>query len=260
MNAKRLIICSVLGLVVTALGLAPALGDGPSTRPDTDGGMRQQMRFMRGMLRNDPNAGLIYFTQDEWNDMMSFLQLHSHARAQVLARATNLPQENSIRQALIRRWRAYKFVRDHFPEMARLQERRFELEDDLFKLAMDVRDLENVSAGPVSGSADDLRERIHAKLAELLDLGIQEDQLRVEKLQTVLKDMNAKLARDQASEPAIIENRTENLMGRYARPTSRPSGVLPHGDATDGGTNTLSDQIDTPGPTPADADSATTVN
>jgi hypothetical protein len=122
---------------------------------------------------------------------------------------------------------------------------------------MDVRDREDA---PVSESADDLREKIHAKVTELLDLGIQEDQLRVQKLQTVLKEMNAKLARDQANERVIIENRTENLMDRYARPSTRPSGLPPHADATDGGTNALSDQTDTPAPSPADPDSATAVN
>jgi hypothetical protein len=248
---------SILGLGVAFVPMARA--DGPSTRPDASGINRQAWRALRGTFRADAYANLIYFSQDEWNDMMGFMQTVSPARANVLAR-TNLPVESPIRQGLIRRWRAYKFVRDHFPEMAQLQERRFTLEDDLFVLGMKEKDRETNPTSRTSDSADDLREKIHAKVTELLDLGIQEDRLRIEKLNRMLANANNTLAQDQAREPQAVELRTENLMGRFSHSTTRPSGASPHGDAGDGGSNAVSDQTDMSNPASGDADTPATVN
>lgn len=257
MNAIRLTFCSVLGLafafVPIARGDGPSTRPFPSTRPDTSDASRPPGRAWRG-IRNDPNANLIYFSQDEWNEVMSFLQNVSPARAAVLARTTNLPVESPVRQGLIRRWRAYKFVRDHFPEMAQLQARRFGLEDDLFKLAMDEKDRENNPTAPGVDSADFTREKIHAKVTELLDLGIAEDRLRIEKVERMLSNAKNTLAQDQAREPKLIEFRTDTMMGRFTHSTTRPSGASPHGDATDSGSGAVSDQVDVTSPPPADAD------
>lgn len=240
MNAVKLTILSVLGLFVS---VSPALGDGPSTRPDLPVNLRAELRAVRNMfMSRNPNANPIHFTQDEWNEMMNFMESVSPARAAVLER-TNPPEQSTVCQGLIRRWRAYKFVREHFPEMADLQARRFTLEDDLFVLSMDEKESESdVTSRP--GDLDDLRDHIRAKITELLDLGIQEDRLRIETLQKALASMNAKLSADQANEPRIIDDRTDRIMGRFPWPTTRPAGASPRGGADRGNKATVADQAD----------------
>jgi hypothetical protein len=239
MNAVKLTIPLVLGLVLTIC--TTAWGDGPSTRPVMPGGnFRLDLRAaLRGMFTSRQST-TVHFTQEEWNDMMSFMETYSPARAAVLER-TDLPEDSAIRQGLIRKWRAYKFVKDHFPEMATLQERRFTLEDDLFKLAMDEKDVEQDATSRADDS-EDIRDRIHAKVAQLVELGIQEDQLRIERLKRMLGDLNVKLAADQASEQRRIEDRTQRLMGSYPWPSTRPSAGSPRSDAGNSDTATISNQ------------------
>jgi hypothetical protein len=243
MNAVKLTILLVLGSGLTFS--TTARGDEPSTRPVMPGGnfpmdIRSALRSMF-MTRQ---ANIVHFTQDEWNDMMSFMETYSPARAAVLERA-DLPEESTVRQVLIRKWRAYKFVKDHFPEMAKLQERRFTLEDDLFVLAMREKDREADAGSPTADSSQDLHDLIHAKVADLVALGIAEDQLRIERLKRMLGDLNAKLAADQASEQRRIEDRTQRLMGSYPWPATRPSANSPRADGGNGETATVSNQTDT---------------
>jgi len=241
MKAVKLTILLVLGLALMVS--TTARGNGPSTRPVVPSG--NFSTEIRAALRNMfmiPRANLVHFTPDEWNEMMSFMEIYSPARWSVL-QMTDLPEESTIRQGLIRKWRAYRFVKEHFPEMARLQERRFTLEDDLFKLAMDEKDWEKEGSTP-AGDGEDIRERIHAKVAELVELGIQEDQLRIDRLNRMLGELHAKLAQDKASAQHRIDDRTERLMGHFPWPATRPSALPPRTDSGNGDATPISNQAD----------------
>ncbi len=167
-------------------------------------------------------AGIRPYTQEEWNDMMTFMRANSPARWRVLS-SLQLRPNAPIRLDAIRRWRNFNFTKDHFPDVADQLVKRVRLEDDLFALTMDAQS---------SGEADSasIREKIRDKIAEIVNLDFSERQTRIDKLEKMLDDEKTRLAADQSSVDKIIDRRTDQIMNRLdglnrelSSPTTRPT-------------------------------------
>jgi hypothetical protein len=221
---KRKITLVILVSCMAALVCAGAPADVPATRPDATTrpstvtlrqwrALRASL-FMRSPLVPPP-------TQQEWDQMMNFLEVNSPARWRVLS-TVDLPLNAPVRRDAIRRWRNYNFTREHFPDVADLLIKRIRLEDDLFALTLDAQ-----SSGEMESAS--IREKIRSKIQEIVQLDFSERQTRIDKLQKMLEQEKSKLAADQATEDKIIEQRTNQIMGRLDRvardtasPTTRP--------------------------------------
>lgn len=180
----------------------------PATRPAYGG---QFVGRPGGMLRG------------EWDEMMGFLAANSPNRARVLSQIdvwNNYPV--IARGEVLRKWRNYKFVSEHFPEAAPLRIQKFRVEDDLFGLELQVR------ADP--SQLQDMRSQVRAKEAELVQLADQEHQLRIQKLEKLLAQERQKLADEQSQQEKLIDQRTDKMMQRLSRvaakaaAATRPSG------------------------------------
>jgi len=183
----------------------------PATRPTPAG---QILSRPGGMLRG------------EWDEMMSFLAANSPNRARVLSQIdvwNNYPV--IARGEVLRKWRNYKFVSEHFPEAAPLRIQKFRVEDDLFGLELQVR------ADP--SQLQDVRPQVRTKEAELVQLADQEHQLRIQKLEKLLAQERQKLADEQSQQEKLIDQRTDKMMQRLGRvvakaaAATRPSGGEP---------------------------------
>jgi Skp family chaperone for outer membrane proteins len=197
----------------------------PATRPSSFLQERlsriQMWRSARALLGALP-VGVRPATPEEWNEMMAFMQDNSPVRYQVLSEL-NLGPNARVRLDAINKWRNYVFTRDHFPELADLMATRFRVEDDLFSLTLTAQQ-EGLDAAP------DVRERIHDKVKEEVQIEFAERQKRIEKLEALLDQEKSKLASDQQSEDALVDQRTNGIMNRLARlnrsvasTTTRPS-------------------------------------
>jgi hypothetical protein len=236
MKPARLAAILILG--VTMLPSLAASADQPSTRPEQKASPRlsttrpagnrgQLFRALRAMIAGRTDNVRPY-TQQEWDDMMAFMQDNSPARWHVLANL-QVPNNSPIRLDAIRKWRNYNFTKEHFPAVADQLLRRFHLEDDLFALTLTAQ-----AEGQADGSQ--IHDKIRDKIADLVQLDFSERQTRIDKLQKMLEDEKAKLASDQASQDKLIDQRTNAIMNRLERlsrapaPTTRPGGE----DAADG--------------------------
>ena len=153
-------------------------------------------------------AGVRPATPQEWDEMMDFLHTNSPARFSVLS-SLNLPPTAEVRLDAIRKWRNYTFTRDHFPAVAGEMVQRFHLEDDLFSLTLSAQE------NPID--IDEYRDKIHDKIAQMVQLDFTERQTRIDKLEALLKDEKAKLAADQESEDKTVDQRTDAIMNRLEK-------------------------------------------
>jgi len=234
---KPVKLAAILILALTTLASLAAAADEPSTRPEQKASPTvpsarpavnavQLRRALRALI-GGRTSGVRPYTQQEWDDMMTFMQDNSPARAHVLANL-QVPNNSPIRLDAIRKWRNYSFTKEHFPAVADQLLRRFKLEDDLFALTLTAQ---------AEGGADaaQVRDKIRDKVAEMVQLDFSERQTRIDKLQNMLEAEKAKLASDQASQDKVIDQRTNAIMNRLDRlsrapvPTTRPDG----GDAAD---------------------------
>jgi hypothetical protein len=237
MKPLRLAAFSIVVVTMAACLTAPA--DQPATRPAPDvvsrpesprARMQQLRQLLRGISGN--TNGVRPFTQQEWDDMMTFLEQNSHARWYVLS-GMHLPENSPIRLGAIREWRTYNFTREHFPAVADQMLKRYQLEDDLFGLT--------IKAVSNTQEPDEIRELIHNKIAEIVKLDLNERQLRIEKLQKMLDTEKQSLDHDQSMEEQVIDQRTNTMMARLERlnaastqpsSTTQPSGAAPGPDGT----------------------------
>jgi hypothetical protein len=197
---------------------AGASADQPATRPAAGFyGNFQLRRAMRAFIGK--TNGVRPATQEEWDDMMAFMQKYSPARASVLV-SIPVAHDSQIALESIRKWRNYVFTSEHFPAIADDLRRRFQLEDDLFVLMED-------STNP--GGEDELRDKIHDKVAEIVQLEINEHQVRIDRLEKLLSDEKNRLELEQSSVDDIVDRRTDMIFDRLERrtpnlslPTTRP--------------------------------------
>jgi hypothetical protein len=212
-------------------------GDEPATRPtpvsvepdrpapaNSPSQLRRALRALAGRTR-----GVAPYSQQEWDDMMTFLGRYSPARAFVLAHL-NLPENAPIRLDAIRKWRNFNFTKEHFPAIADQMLRRFHLEDDLFDLML--------KAQADNSQLTEYRDLIHNKVAQIVQLDFVERQTRIDQLQKLLESEKQAFAMDQAMVQKVIDHRTDTIMARLGQlspdtesPTTHPAGQSEFRDA-----------------------------
>lgn len=218
MKAFKIIAISFVGLAV--LMCAGASADQPATRPDsssyTNSQLRRAMRTFVGKT-----AGVRPPTQQEWDEMMVFMRKYSPERAFVLD-SIPINHDSPIALEAALKWRNYIFTSEQFPAITDDLVRRFHLEDDLFDLSVKYRADEG-------SEGLELRDKIQAKVEQLVQLDFQIRQARIDRLQKLLADEKSKLETDKASEDEIVDRRTDLIIKRMeklnpnlAPPTTRP--------------------------------------
>jgi hypothetical protein len=193
-----------------------AVADGPSTQPTDLGEPYRGHGYGSGYVR-------AFSSGQDWDEMIQFMQKNAPIRAHVIDESDawdNLPARN----ALLKRWRDYRFVAEHFPEVADLRVKRFQIEDQIFGLELQVRRDPSV--------LDSIRPEIRLKAAELVDLSIEERQLRIAKLQNLLSQEQKRLADEQSQQDAEVNQRTQRIMERIERELPKETPAGPAGPAT----------------------------
>jgi hypothetical protein len=189
-----------IGIIVagSALGFAPRAWaqDAPATRPEA--------------IRPQP----IVTSPQEWADVMQFLDENSPNRARVLRGIMDNPASQNLRQMMIQQYRAYQLMKNNLPEVAELRLKQFQLEDQLFGMTSAPGD------GERSVPAGELRPRVREIVKQIIDLQLEQEQLRVQRLQNTLDEEKQRLANAQSDENQLIQRRMVAAMMR-ARLTKR---------------------------------------
>ena len=192
----------ILALVITLPMLANA--DAPVTSPSANLGSNN------GPMDEAPMRPRFFrsygSSRAEWDDMMQFLSENSPNRFRVINDRDVWSNNFPARMAILKKWRDYRFVAEHFPEVAVLRKQRFQVEDQIFGLELQAKH------NPAS--INDLRPQIHDKAAELVKLSIQERQLRIDKLEKTLATERQKLTDEQSQQETLVDQRTDKIMNR----------------------------------------------
>jgi hypothetical protein len=153
---------------------------------------------------------------EEWEALLNFLDVNSPNRAQVI-RSMNLPPNAPLHQNMLRQYRTYMVVKEQFPDMAELRLKQFHLEDDVFGLTQKARGMTFAAA------MNQIFPQIEDKETQIVDLLIQQEQLRIDRLQKTLDDERQRLAQVEANKQQAIDNRANNALP----PRMRRSGGQP---------------------------------
>jgi hypothetical protein len=200
MKITRLMPCLIL--------LLPLLvrADGPSTSP---AGTAEVSGERFGFVAM-PN-------RQEWNDMILFLQKNAPNRARVIDE-NDAWSNYHVRAELLKHWRDYRFVAEHFPEVGDLRVKRFQVEDVIFGLELQARHDPSV--------LESIRPQIRLQAAVLVHLSIEEHRLRIQKLQNLLKQEQERLSEEEGQEDAAVDRREQQIMDRIESelPKQEPAG------------------------------------
>ncbi len=208
MKLSKLIPLAILLCPILAVAEAPSSGPSPMYQP-SDFSPQFRARVM--------GTGRYYSSGADWDDMIKFLQTNAPHRARVIDE-TDAWDNPTARNALLKRWRDYRFVEEHFPEVADLRVKRFQIEDQIFGLELQVKRDPSI--------LESIRPEIRLKAAVLVDLSIQERQRRIAKLQNLLQQEQQRLADEQTQQNAQVDQRTQRIMDRIERdmPKAAPEG------------------------------------
>jgi hypothetical protein len=233
MKIVKIIAMTFVGLA--ALMCAGASADQPTTRPA--GGWYANprpyaspgLRAMRALVVGK-TADIHPATQQEWDDMMNFMETNSPERFHVLS-SIPIAHDSPIALEAIRKWRNYLFVSEHFPasidggKMAGYLVRRFQREDELFDLTEKYRADEGTDAIELQG-------KIRDKAAEIFQLELNIRQARIDRLQELLAKEKTNFVAIQSSEDEIVDKRTALIIKKLekrnpnlAPPTTRPEDI-----------------------------------
>jgi hypothetical protein len=219
MKAVKIAISLVLALPLAAIAQDANTPPSPSAQQDNNGG-RSFGRF--GRFRGMYGASTRPASVEEWDEAMSFLEKNSPNRYRMLKEID--PSETSfLRTQVLKKWRNYKLIRERFPELAELGIERYQIEDELFGITAQAR-------SDPSG-IESLRSQVRDLANKLVHLDIQEEQIRVKKLQELLASEQKLLQEKQNNVDGQIDDRTTRIMDRMMR----PGGGGPGGGGPGGG-------------------------
>jgi hypothetical protein len=207
---------SKIAVRTIALALLPiaALAQAPATRPAAKSPVANSgaAAAAPGRAGGRPlgvlsGASTRPYTQQEWDEMISFLDANSPLRAKALRNPNNIPEANRLN--LIRTFRAYKLIKDQNPEIAELRVQRFQNEDKLYGLQLDAHRFPD--------RIPQIREEIRKTVEQLVDLGLKEHEVRIHRLQSLQADEQAKLEEERAGAMTAIELRTNRILDQARR-------------------------------------------
>jgi hypothetical protein len=183
-------------------GAGPGMPSDAEPPPPPD----QEERRMPGPFENG---------NEEWDKAMAFMKEHSPKRTALMG---ELPDEfqQRIREQMFMRYRNMERLRAGDKEMYDIAIRRVDLEDELQSLRMEVR-FRGRQLTPEEMS------RVREKVGALVDLNLEERELRVQRLRDILKREEEVLTREKGQRESVVSENVSMIE------TGQRAGVLSGG-------------------------------
>lgn len=221
MKCAKLAVGLLCGLPLLAWGDTPATTQ-PSAAPavvtpppppgavSPDNGMSGPsmdgpMGFRRRWGENSPGTSAVR----EWDDMLTFMDQHSPNRAKLLRDIA--PRAGStLRAQALQRWRTLQALKSQAPQMYDFHVKRFELEDEIFGLVLQIRQ--------DPGKAESLRSEVRQKAQEMVRLSTEERKQRIARLNEMLANEKQMLEQETQHADQLVNQRVEQIMRRAEKP------------------------------------------
>jgi hypothetical protein len=182
----------------------------PTTRPDrfngqNEVGRRGRMGGGQRMPQLDPG------TAADWESIAPFMKVHSQNRLKFINGLSDGPMKFAMMNNMVRVSRNLERLDREDPELSHVVTKRVELEDQVFGLARDLR-----NADPVE--ADQIKQTLGQKVAELVDTNLDERQLRIDRLTKTLNVEQQNLARDKDQSDQLVADKLKRIIDEAQRP------------------------------------------
>ena len=146
--------------------------------------------------RNDPP------TDQELEDVREFMKEHSPKRYALYEQmSSNFPgRANRLLFGMLGRYRNLQRFREHDEAIYNILVRQIEVQDDVFEL---------LRQGGLTDA--ELRARVRAKVAELVQLSLEEREQRIAVLERSVEEQKRQLAADKANLDSVIDRRLTEM-------------------------------------------------
>jgi hypothetical protein len=184
------------GIVVAAAAGA----DGPATKPVRVGEMRRAIAA--------DAAADAPLTEEEWGKAVTFMEQYSPNRLHALQEGVgpDSPRYNELRKFINRHYRELSQLKDrNDTEIYNLRVKTIQAEDEFWGLRQKLRETPESQRDPI-------RQQLRAKVAEQLELGDRERQLRITRLEKVLAEEKEKLEADKGRMAQRVDERYRMLI------------------------------------------------
>jgi|GEM_PF-4346536 len=145
-----------------------------------------------------------------WSDFMSFADQNSPYRFRLLTRQPLIPFSQQ-RQRLLQRYQTMQQTKQNQPELYQLQVRQFKEEDNIIGLTAQLRQAKN---SPNAALRERLKAQIRNEAATLVDIDLQERQLRIQNLEKVLNQEKTRLQQDTDNRQQRTDSRADQIINQ----------------------------------------------
>jgi hypothetical protein len=181
----------------------------PTTRPDRLNGQNELGR--RGRMGGQRMPQLDPGTAADWESIAPFMKVHSQNRLKFINGLSDGPMKFSMMNNMVRVSRNLERLDREDPELAHVVTKRVELEDQVFGLAKDLRSAD-------SDGADQIKQTLGQKVAELVNANLDERQMRIDRLTKTLNIEQQNLARDKDQSDQLVADRLKRIIDEAQRP------------------------------------------
>jgi hypothetical protein len=214
-------------LMISAAGLWAATTDAiaDSTPPAAPASPTAPMRAYQRRLSMDylrwqaadPQEQAIQSQREaeEWTKLVGFIKENSPNRYLLLLRQTPAPLPGSmVRFRLLQRWLNLEQLQRNQPDLYAIRVDQFKAEDAMIGLVAEFRQARRHTD---FGRVRDLKARIRAQAAKLVDLNLRDRQLRLKNIQAALSQQESQLAQDMLNRDKLVDERANQILSRTDR-------------------------------------------
>jgi hypothetical protein len=183
-----------LAAVTNAAALPPE--EGPTTRDSDDTKPHRAETPPTNRSRSTQRP-----SQKDITDAMAFMKEHSRNRFDAIQSLSDADKKTRVTDVVVRNWLSLK-SQDQNLQPVLVQ--RTEVEDTIFGL---------VSQMPKEKPEDSkATQALRDAVGKLVDLGLEERQIRLENLEKTLKQQQEKLAEDRGNRGGLVEDRLKTIL------------------------------------------------
>jgi hypothetical protein len=187
-------------VVVTVILLAPAAWGAPTTRPSGAPKAKSMAdRSERAERRFDSRAV-------DWNEAFQFFTQHSPLRAKAFEEMPEKQQEK-LRPLIMERYASIRPTGKGDTALRTLREQQLETEDGIFGIKQSLD-----KPGVPAEAVERLKAKLRGKIKDLVESRMKERELRLARLETLLKKEREQLLADQEHKEQLLETRYQEVL------------------------------------------------
>lgn len=143
--------------------------------------------------------------REDWERFQAFMKEHSPRRWAVVENHPDPSRQQMTRFSMFNRFRTLERLRNADHDMYQVNLRRFAVEDEIFALGLPA-------FGPAGRTlTEEEMSKLREKVSELVDIGLEERELRVQRLHEMLKREQELYAAEKAQREEIIADRVMRI-------------------------------------------------